>query len=43
MEAMKPAFTDYVVGQEVIYDAILEAFAKFATDRLCPLWERRAL
>jgi heat-inducible transcriptional repressor len=34
MEAMKPAFTDYVVGQEVIYDAILEAFAKFATDRL---------
>jgi heat-inducible transcriptional repressor len=34
MEAMKPALTDYVVGQEVIYDAILEAFAKFATDRL---------
>jgi heat-inducible transcriptional repressor len=36
MEAMKPALTDYVVGQEVIYDAILEAFAKFATDRLDP-------
>lgn len=34
MEAMKPALTDYVVGQEVIYDAILEAFTKFATDRL---------
>ena len=34
MEAMKPALTDYVVGQEVIYDAIIEAFAKFATDRL---------
>lgn len=34
MEAMKPALTDYVVGQEIIYDAILEAFAKFATDRL---------
>ena len=34
MEAMKPALTDYVVGQEVIYDALLEAFAKFATDRL---------
>jgi heat-inducible transcriptional repressor len=34
MEAMRPALTDYVVGQEVIYDAILEAFAKFATERL---------
>jgi heat-inducible transcriptional repressor len=34
MEAMRPALTDYVVGQEIIYDALLEAFAKFATDRL---------
>lgn len=34
MEAMKPALTDYVVGEELIYDALLEAFAKFATDRL---------
>lgn len=34
MQAMKPALTDYVVGQEVIYDAIMEAFTKFAVDRL---------
>jgi heat-inducible transcriptional repressor len=34
MEAMKPVLSDYVVGEELIYNALLEAFAKFATDRL---------
>lgn len=34
MEAMKPALTDYVMGQEIIYDAILASFAKFATSRM---------
>jgi heat-inducible transcriptional repressor len=34
MEAMKPALTDYLVGQEVIYQAILEAFVKFADERM---------
>ena len=34
MEAMKPAVTDYLVGQDVIYQAILEAFVKFAKQRM---------
>jgi heat-inducible transcriptional repressor len=34
MEAMKPALTDYLVGKEVIYQAILEAFVKFADERM---------
>lgn len=34
MEAMRPALTDYMVGQEIIYQAILGAFAKFATSRM---------
>ena len=34
MEAMKPALTDYVVGQDVIYQALLEAFLKFAEERM---------
>jgi len=34
MEAMKPALTDYMVGEKVIYQAILEAFVKFTSDRM---------
>lgn len=34
MEAMRPALTDYMVGQEVIYRAILGVFAAFATSRM---------
>jgi heat-inducible transcriptional repressor len=34
MEAMRPALTDYVVGQALVYDAIMAAFAKFATGRM---------
>ena len=34
MEAMKPAVTDYLVGQDVIYQAILETFVKFAKQRM---------
>lgn len=34
MEAMKPAVTDYLVGQDAIYQAILEAFIKFAGQRM---------
>lgn len=34
MEAMKPALTDYVVGHDVVYQAILEAFVRFAGDRI---------
>lgn len=34
MEAMRPALTDYMVGQSVIYDALLEAFVKFTGNRL---------
>jgi heat-inducible transcriptional repressor len=34
MEAMRPAITDYMVGQEVIYQAILEALVKFTGERL---------
>jgi heat-inducible transcriptional repressor len=34
MEAMKPALTDYVVGHDVVYQAILEAFVRFAGERI---------
>ncbi len=34
MEAMKPALTDYVVGQELIYQAIFGIFSSFATSRM---------
>lgn len=34
MEAMRPALTDYVVGQDFIYQALLEAFLKFAEERM---------
>lgn len=34
MEAMRPALTDYMVGQEVIYQALLGVFAAFATSRM---------
>ena len=34
MEAMKPALTDYVVGHDVVYQALLEAFVRFAGERM---------
>ena len=34
MEAMKPALTDYLVGQRLVFDAILGAFASFASKHL---------
>ena len=34
MEAMKPAVTDLLVGKDVIYQALLEAFLKFAGERM---------
>lgn len=34
MEAMKPAVTDLLVGQDVIYQVMLQAFMKFATERV---------
>ncbi len=34
MEAMKPAVTDYMVGQDVIYQALLQAFVQFAGERV---------
>ena len=34
MEAMRPAMVDYLVGQDVIYQALLEAFMKFASQRM---------
>lgn len=34
MESIKPLLTDYMVGQEVIYEAIKGAFARFATERM---------
>ena len=34
MEAMKQALTDYVVGHDVVYQAILGAFVKFAGERI---------
>lgn len=34
MEAMKPALTDYLIGQRLVFDAILGAFASFASKHL---------
>lgn len=34
MESMRPALSDYVVGQELLFDAILASFAKIATQRM---------
>lgn len=34
MEAMKPALTDYLVGQDAVYQALLGAFVKFAGERM---------
>lgn len=34
MEAMRPAAMDYVLGEKLLYQAILEAFVKFAGDRM---------
>ncbi len=33
-EALKPILNDYIVNHDVIYKAIIEAFVKFANDRL---------
>lgn len=34
MEAMRPAVTDYVVGQDVMYQALIQAFVRLAEARL---------
>lgn len=34
MEAMKPALTDYAVEHDVVYQALMEAFLKFAGERI---------
>lgn len=34
MEALKPLISDYVIDHDVLYRAIMEAFVKFAADRL---------
>jgi len=34
MEAMRPALTDYLVGQRLVFDAILGAFTSFASKHL---------
>jgi transcriptional regulator of heat shock response len=39
---MKPALTDYMVGEKVLYQAILEAFVKFTGERMA-LYGKEAL
>lgn len=34
MEALKPVLTDYITGSDLIYQALLETFIRFASDRL---------
>ena len=34
MEAMRPAVTDYVVGQDVMYQALIQAFVRLTEERL---------
>ena len=33
-EALKPILSDYIVSHDLVYQALLEAFARFASDRL---------
>lgn len=34
VEALKPVISDYVVSHDIVYQALLETFMRFATDRL---------
>lgn len=34
MEAMRPAVTDYIVGQDVMYQALIQAFVRLTEERL---------
>ena len=34
MEAMRPALTDYMIGQELVYQVVLRVFAALATSRM---------
>lgn len=34
MEAMRPALSDYIVGHDAIYQALVQAFLKFASERM---------
>lgn len=34
MEALKPVLSEYVISHDLIYQALLEAFVRFASDRL---------
>ena len=33
-EALKPILSDYIISHDLVYQALLEAFARFASDRL---------
>ena len=33
-EALKPVLNDYIVGHDLVYQALLETFMRFASDRL---------
>ena len=34
MEALRPVLSDYVISHDVVYQALMETFLRFATDRL---------
>ncbi len=34
MEALKPILLDYLIGNDAVYQAVLEAFVRFASDRM---------
>lgn len=34
MEALRPLISDYVIDHDILYQAVMEAFVKFAADRL---------
>ncbi len=34
MQALKPVLSDYIVGHDVVYQALMEVFLRFASDRL---------
>lgn len=34
MEALKPVLSDYIISHDLVYEALLETFVKFAADRL---------
>ncbi len=40
MEALRPVLNDYIINHDVVYKAMIEAFVRFASDRLATYGEK---